>query len=82
MFEHVGEALLPAYFAQAMKLLAPVGVFLNHGIAWRAMGKPAHGPNFNDTYVFPDGELTPIHVTLKAAERIGMPEVLFTTQSA
>jgi cyclopropane-fatty-acyl-phospholipid synthase len=71
MFEHVGEGLLPAYFTQAMKLLAPGGVFLNHGIARRATDKPYHGPNFNDTYVFPDGELTPINVTLRAAENSG-----------
>jgi cyclopropane-fatty-acyl-phospholipid synthase len=71
MFEHVGEELLPAYFAQAMKLLAPGGAFLNHGIARRATDQLAHGPNFNDTYVFPDGELTPINVTLRAAETSG-----------
>jgi len=33
MFEHVGAAKLPAYFAQAWGLLKPGGVFLNHGIA-------------------------------------------------
>jgi cyclopropane-fatty-acyl-phospholipid synthase len=71
MFEHVGAALLPAYFTQAMKLLAPGGAFLNHGIASRATDKPYHGPNFNDTYVFPDGELTPINITLHAAETSG-----------
>jgi cyclopropane-fatty-acyl-phospholipid synthase len=71
MFEHVGAELLPAYFRQAMHLLAPGGVFLNHGIARRATDKPYHGPNFNDTYVFPDGELVPINVTLQAAENNG-----------
>jgi cyclopropane-fatty-acyl-phospholipid synthase len=71
MFEHVGEELLPAYFGQAMTLLTPGGVFLNHGIARRATDKPPHGPNFNDTYVFPDGELTPINATLRAAEDSG-----------
>jgi cyclopropane-fatty-acyl-phospholipid synthase len=71
MFEHVGEELLPAYFAQAISLLRPGGVFLNHGIAGRATDKPTHGPNFNDTYVFPDGELVPINVTLRAAETSG-----------
>jgi cyclopropane-fatty-acyl-phospholipid synthase len=71
MFEHVGAELLPVYFAQAMRLLAPGGAFLNHGIARRATDKPSHGPNFNDSYVFPDGELTPINVTLQAAENSG-----------
>jgi cyclopropane-fatty-acyl-phospholipid synthase len=71
MFEHVGEDMLAAYFDQAMKLLRPGGAFLNHGIARRATDKPTHGPNFNDTYVFPDGELAPINVTLQAAEQSG-----------
>jgi cyclopropane-fatty-acyl-phospholipid synthase len=71
MFEHVGEQRLAAYFAQAMQLLVPGGVFLNHGIAKRAGDKPEHGPNFSDTYVFPDGELVPINATLRAAENSG-----------
>jgi cyclopropane-fatty-acyl-phospholipid synthase len=78
MFEHVGAKLLPTYFAQAERLLRPGGVFLNHGIANRATDiygvlsrKPQHGPSFNDTYVFPDGELVPINVTLHAAEESG-----------
>jgi cyclopropane-fatty-acyl-phospholipid synthase len=29
------------------------------------------GPSFNDAYVFPDGELEPINVTLHAAEGCG-----------
>jgi cyclopropane-fatty-acyl-phospholipid synthase len=71
MFEHVGEALLPEYFARAHRLLKPGGVFLNHGIASRASEEPHHGPGFSETYVFPDGELLPINVTLRAAEGAG-----------
>lgn len=71
MFEHVGAALLPTYFAQAWRLLKPGGVFLNHGIACRAVQPPQHGPSFSDTYVFPDGELTPISTALRAAEGAG-----------
>ena len=71
MFEHVGAALLPTYFAQALRLLRSGGVFLNHGIASRATDKPQPGPSFSDTYVFPDGELVPINVTLDAAEEAG-----------
>jgi cyclopropane-fatty-acyl-phospholipid synthase len=71
MFEHVGAALLPTYFARALHLLRPGGVFLNHGIASRATDQPQHGPSFSDTYVFPDGELVPINVTLRAAEEVG-----------
>jgi len=71
MFEHVGAALLPTYFAHAWQLLQPGGVFLNHGIASRATDKPQHGPSFSDAYVFPDGELVPINLTLRAAEDSG-----------
>ncbi len=71
MFEHVGAAKLPSYFAQAWQLLKPGGVFLNHGIASRATDGPQNGPSFSNTYVFPDGELTPINITLHAAEDSG-----------
>lgn len=71
MFEHVGAAMLPTYFERALRLLRPGGVFLNHGIAIRATEQQAPGPSFVDTYVFPDGELIPIGVTLRAAEHAG-----------
>ncbi len=71
MFEHVGEALLPRYFAQAWRLLRPGGAFLNHGIARRATDPVVKGPTFVDRYVFPDGELVPINVTLRHAEEAG-----------
>ena len=71
MFEHVGQAKLHVYFKQAYNLVKPGGVFLNHGIASRATDQPSNTPNFTDTYVFPDGELVPINVTLHAAEESG-----------
>ncbi len=71
MFEHVGEALLPVYFRQAWRLLRPGGAFLNHGIARRATDPLPKGPTFSDRYVFPDGELVPINVTLHHAEEAG-----------
>jgi len=71
MFEHVGEDLLPIYFARAWRLLRPGGVFLNHGIARRASDPPARGRTFSNTYVFPDGELVPISTTLRVAEQAG-----------
>ncbi len=69
MFEHVGAGLLLSYFDQAWKLLKPGSVFLNHGIASRASNPVVRGPTFSSTYVFPDGELVPINVTLHAAEQ-------------
>lgn len=71
MFEHVGEAKLPAYFQQAWRLLRPGGVFLNHGIACSLAYARQGGPSFTDRYIFPDGELVPIGTTLRAAEASG-----------
>lgn len=71
MFEHVGAKLLPVYFARAWELLKPGGVFLNHGIANRAGDNPRQHRSFSDVYVFPDGELTPISTSLRAAEDAG-----------
>lgn len=71
MFEHVGAALLATNFQKAMQTLRPGGVFLNHGIASNATIKPRPGPTFSQRYVFPDGELTPINVSLRAAEEAG-----------
>lgn len=71
MVEHVGEANLPRYFRQALDLLRPGGAFLNHGITRRATDSPESKGSFSDTYVFPDGELTPISTRLRAAEQQG-----------
>ncbi len=68
MFEHVGAAMLPEYFSQAYRLLRSGGVFLNHGIAvGRKVEKGTSELSFSQSYVFPDGELVPIDVTLQAA---------------
>ncbi len=71
ILEHVGEAKLPAYFQQAWNLLKPGGVFLSHGIAMKGTDKMPTGPSFSNKYVFPDGELVPLHVNLRAAEKTG-----------
>lgn len=71
MFEHVGEDKLPVYFSKAFGLLKPGGVFMNHGIARNPNCAVKKGPDFTDTYVFPDGELVPINTTLRAAEGSG-----------
>ncbi len=71
MFEHVGSELLPTYFAKALSLVRPRGVFLNHGIARGGRATSPKGASFSNTYVFPDGELVPIHTTLETAEGAG-----------
>jgi cyclopropane-fatty-acyl-phospholipid synthase len=70
MFEHVGESKLADYFSCAARLVERGGMFLNHGIA-RSDHHPAGGPSFVGHHVFPDGELVPLHTTLRAAERSG-----------
>jgi len=64
MFEHVGQANMDAYFGKIMRLLAPGGLILNHGITagdlqHRQMG--AGMGEFIDKYIFPGGEL--LHVS-------------------
>lgn len=71
MFEHVGKDNLPLYFRHAFHLLAPGGVFLNHGIACPFGEKQSNRPDFSNTYVFPDGELTTIGETVAIAESAG-----------
>lgn len=73
MFEHVGRAELPRYFARVRDLLRPGGLFLNHGIARQPEPSPHHrrGPGFIERYVFPDGELVPLSETITAMETAG-----------
>ena len=81
MHEHVGEAQLPTYFAQAYKLLKPGGLFLNHGIVdlntrhhaiedWVKKHVWQEG-KFLDRYIFPDGELIPPGRVIDYAEAAG-----------
>ncbi len=67
MYEHVGIANLPLYFATIARLLAPGGVALNHGICVTDRDGHADGPpggEFIDRYVFPGGELPHISKVL------------------
>jgi cyclopropane-fatty-acyl-phospholipid synthase len=70
MFEHVGEKHLTEYFARTWQLLRPGGAFLNSGIA-ASVGFHRPGSSFIDRYVFPDGDLVPINVSLGLAEKNG-----------
>jgi cyclopropane-fatty-acyl-phospholipid synthase len=63
MFEHVGRAQLPAYFAKICRLLVPGGLLLNHGITAGGTRNHQLGAGMGDFiehYIFPGGEL--IHV--------------------
>lgn len=70
MVEHVGLKNLSEYFHVAFELLKPGGLFLNHGIG-RAQHSPPPRDSFIQKYVFPDGELVPIHQTIACAEAAG-----------
>lgn len=64
MFEHVGAARLPDYFARLHGLLRPGGLLLNHGIAAGGVHNPALGAGlgrFVERRIFPGGEL--VHVS-------------------
>jgi cyclopropane-fatty-acyl-phospholipid synthase len=72
MFEHVGRSRLGEYFGAAWRLLRPGGAFLNHGIAaGPGADAPAPAESFVDRYVFPDGDLFSVSLTLRAAEECG-----------
>ena len=71
MFEHVGKNKLPEYFYRAWRHLRPGGIFLNHGIALGGSEPPPRRTTFARRYVFPDGELVPLAVTVSVAESVG-----------
>jgi cyclopropane-fatty-acyl-phospholipid synthase len=81
MFEHVGRSHLPEYFAQVYRLLKPGGLFLNHGISRRTATKVDEQSfiarhvfgrgTFQQKYIFPDGELTPVSEVNVMAEDAG-----------
>ncbi len=74
MFEHVGRALLPAYFGKLHRLLVPGGLFMNHGIT---AGGTRHNQlgagigDFVERYIFPGGELLHISHVLAAMAEAG-----------
>ena len=72
MFEHVGLANLPAYYACVMRVLRPGGLFLNHGITHDEEGwNKTIATEFVNKYVFPDGELDCVSNIQLGMERAG-----------
>ena len=60
MFEHVGRAHLPAYFAKLYRLMVPGGLLMNHGITAGGTGNAQLGAGIGDFIernIFPGGEL-------------------------
>ncbi len=72
MFEHVGLANLPGYYAAVRRVLHPRGLFLNHGITHDTEGwQPETTTRFVNRYVFPDGELDLLSNIQRGMERAG-----------
>jgi cyclopropane-fatty-acyl-phospholipid synthase len=78
MFEHVGQANMPAYFGKIARLLAPGGLVLNHGIT---AGRLEPGPlgagmgEFIGKYIFPGGELLHVSHVLRELAGAGLEMV-------
>jgi cyclopropane-fatty-acyl-phospholipid synthase len=82
MFEHVGPQQMSVYFRAMHRLLAPSGLFMNHGIV-ESPTRQAHGwrarlrrllwrqGSFIDRDVFPDGQLVPLEFEIGQAEHVG-----------
>ena len=68
MFEHVGSAYLPIYFAKIHRLLKPGGLLMNHGITAGGTRNHQLGAGLGDfieRYIFPGGELMHVSAVLR-----------------
>jgi cyclopropane-fatty-acyl-phospholipid synthase len=75
MFEHVGRARLPAYFAKIRRLLRPGGLLLNHGITAGGTRNAELGAGIGDfveRYIFPGGELLHVSHVLRVMAEQGL----------
>lgn len=78
MFEHVGQAHMTAYFGKIMRLLAPGGLVLNHGITAGGLDNRQLGAGMGDfieKYIFPGGELLHISAVLEHLAHSGLEMV-------
>ncbi|MBE7419934.1 MAG: class I SAM-dependent methyltransferase [Ideonella sp.] len=75
MFEHVGRAMLPTYFAKIRRLLKPGGLLMNHGITAGGTGNAQLGSGmgeFIERYIFPGGELMHVSHALRVMADAGL----------
>lgn len=78
MFEHVGRALVPRYFATVRSLLRPGGLVLNHGITAGGTANTQLGAGMGDfigKYIFPGGELLHVSTVLNDLAGSGLEMV-------
>ncbi len=76
MYEHVGLDQVPEYLSKVRSLLAPDGIFLNHGITRRGKGKRKRWISRPEKraiqkYIFPGGDLDSIGNTIDNMEKCG-----------
>ncbi|HET9644523.1 MAG TPA: class I SAM-dependent methyltransferase [Burkholderiaceae bacterium] len=75
MFEHVGRANLPTYFAKIRRLLKPGGLLMNHGITAGGTRNDQLGSglgDFMERYIFPGGELLHVSHVLRTMAETGL----------
>jgi cyclopropane-fatty-acyl-phospholipid synthase len=75
MFEHVGRARLPEYFAKMRRLLRPGGLLLNHGITAAGTRNAQLGAGLGDfieRYIFPGGELLHVSHVMRVLAEAGL----------
>nr|WP_145551040.1 class I SAM-dependent methyltransferase [Variovorax boronicumulans] len=78
MFEHVGRANMPTYFARIRDLLKPGGLVLNHGITGSSVHHEQLGAGMGDfieKYIFPGGELLHVSHVLRELAGAGLEMV-------
>ena len=71
LIEHVAAARRAEYFTRVHELLAPDGLFLNHGITCRAGARRTSEMQFLQRHVFPGGELASLDAVVGGIERAG-----------
>ena len=78
MFEHVGQANMPAYFGKIRRLLKPGGLVMNHGITASSIHPSHMGAGmgeFIEKYIFPGGEVLHISHVLREMAQAGLEMV-------
>jgi len=75
MFEHVGRRRLGAYFRRVRELIAPDGLFLNHGIVRPQFVRDSPETLFVQREVFPGGEIVHLSDVVAEAENAGFEVV-------
>src|SRR5205814_6893683 len=69
VIEHLGIGNYPDYFARVHELLAPGGLFLNHGITHEKHWRRTSQTEFLERHVFPNGEMDNVSHTLDVLEQ-------------